>query len=396
MTTAPDVGLDYPLVTDGDIAVNNLESARQNAWNRFWFAPQRLGIAEHIVEQEQLMAHFLGDPCVLDRLETLVAEIDRVEPESSRTALLHAQVLSMEHRFADAREYLARAAFEGLSEVANCVALSIDQACGTSLDAVLKARRRMVAQSDRLEDLVPLGALFADLGQFVNADEVYRRALRKYRDTSPFPAAWVCFQLGVLWGELVPDPQLHRAARWYQKAIGYVPCYVKARVHLLEIYLRYGSAKAAETLLYPAVSNGDPEVHWRGADVLFAMGRVAEAEVQMEAARSGFETLLAKHLLAFADHGAEFYSGSGNNLARAFELATINLENRPTLRAFERAYQAAISADESKAAAEILAAAQMRWGATNAFCLSSLAGRADPAARQLNSHSYGETHDDAS
>jgi hypothetical protein len=33
-------------------------------------------------------------------------------------------------------------------------------------------------------------------------------------------------------------------------------------------------------------------------------------------------------LLAFADHGAEFYSGSGNNPRRAFELASINLANR--------------------------------------------------------------------
>ena len=52
-----------------------------------------------------------------------------------------------------------------------------------------------------------------------------------------------------------------------------------------------------------------------------AMGRPADAEAQMQAARSGFEALLEKHLLAFADHGAEFYSGSGNDARRAFELA---------------------------------------------------------------------------
>jgi len=66
-------------------------------------------------------------------------------------------------------------------------------------------------------------------------------------------------------------------------------------------------------------------VNRRLADVLAAMGRSAEAEVQMHAARIGFELLLDKHLLAFADHGAEFYSGSGNDVRRAFEL---DLERR--------------------------------------------------------------------
>jgi hypothetical protein len=38
----------------------------------------------------------------------------------------------------------------------------------------------------------------------------------------PFPLAWVCFQLGVLWGELVPsDPDL--AALWYRRTIAHLP-----------------------------------------------------------------------------------------------------------------------------------------------------------------------------
>ena len=40
---------------------------------------------------------------------------------------------------------------------------------------------------------------------------------------------------------------------------------------------------------------------------------------------------------AFADHGAAFYSGSGNDAARALDLASANVANRPTLRAFEQA-----------------------------------------------------------
>jgi hypothetical protein len=42
--------------------------------------------------------------------------------------------------------------------------------------------------------------------------------------------------------------------------------------------------------------------------------RFEEVEAQLEAARLGFEQLLAGHLLAFADHAAEFYAGSGNDV----------------------------------------------------------------------------------
>ena len=76
------------------------------------------------------------------------------------------------------------------------------------------------------------------------------------------------FSSAYLWGELVPETQSSRAARWYRKAIEYLPCYVKARVHLAEIYLQFGRTGDAEALLIPAVSSGDPEVNWRLADVM--------------------------------------------------------------------------------------------------------------------------------
>ena len=95
----------------------------------------------------------------------------------------------------------------------------------------------------------------------------------------------------------------------------------------------------------------------------------------MQAARSSFEILLKKHLLAFADHGAEFYSSSGDDAGRAFELAKVNAVNRPTLRAFELAYATAIGAREFDGASKILQDAGERWGLTPAFRFSSLADR---------------------
>jgi tetratricopeptide (TPR) repeat protein len=334
----------YPCATDGAIAAINLESARRRAWVRFAQDPRRPGLAEEIVDEERLVAQFFGDLDALDRLEVLASQFARVD-ESFRAALVQAEVASTGHRFADARDHLARAALMGgpCEEIERHL-LTIDQACGLKLDVVLAARRRMATASGRIEDLVSLGAVLADLERFSEADAVYRQAFASYDGISPFPLAWVCFQLGMLWGEqlgmlwgelvAMPDPYL--AALWYRRAISYLPGYVKARVHLAEICTTQGQARDAEALLAPVLSSRDPEARWRLADALIAQERFEEAKTQLDDARIGYEELLGKHLLAFADHAAEFYAGSGNDHQRGLELARVNVANRPTRRAIKQ------------------------------------------------------------
>jgi len=374
----PSAGLetDRLLTTDGEIALINLESARRRSWSRFFADPRRDGVAETVVEHEQLTAQFVGDVRALDRLEALAEDVAKAEPASARTALIQAQVASMAHRFADARNFLARAEAAGAPTIdINRQRLGIDQACGEHLGKVLDERRATARKSGRTEDLVALGALLADLGEFTDADRIYRQALRVYRDVSPFPAAWVCFQLGVLWGELVSEPQTAEAAEWYREAIDCLPGYTKARVHLAEIHSSSGRADEAEALLIPPLTSGDPEVPWRLADALTDQKRYTDAEAQMEAARFGFETLLERHLLAFADHGAEFYAGSGNDPCRALDLARLNVANRPTLRALQQAHAIAVNAGNTKAASELCAEATMRWKSVPAFRSSRFARR---------------------
>jgi len=357
--------------TDGEIAVVNLNSARLRSWSRFYQDPQRPGAAETVLEYEQLTAQFAGDLSALDRLDAFGKRLGQLDASSPRTMVIQAQIASTLHRFSDARHYLAQASLGGApSADVKRVLLNVDQACGSHLEEVLDERRGIVEKSGRFEDRVALGALLADLGEFDDADETYREALRGYQDVSPFPVAWVCFQLGMLWGELVPEPLLARAEHWYRKAIVTLPCYVRARVHLAEICSAASRASEAEATLRPALASGDPEVSWRLADVLHAEGRADEAASHLEAARARFEALLDKHLLAFADHGAEFYIGSGGDLLRALELAQINLRNRPTLRAFEQTYTIALEAGETDAANEISVKATKRWGNALAFKFS--------------------------
>jgi hypothetical protein len=327
--------LQLALTTDGEIAAINLESARRHAWARFLQNPALPRVAESIVDMEQLALQFTGDVQSLDRLEILAVRFVEVDV-SHRVALIQAEVASAGHCFADARAHLARAASLGAPrEDIERQMLAVDQACGVALHSVLEARRR-IAASGRIEDLVPLAALLADLAFFEEADAVYRRALQDYDGASPFPPAWACFQLGMLWGELAPEPDLDLAATRYCRALGYLPGYVHTRVHLAEIDASQGRLLEAEALLRPALASGDPEAPWRLSEVLSAQGRWEEAATHLDAARAGFETLMAKHPLAFADHAAEFYAGSGNNLARALELAQANAANRPTRRALRQ------------------------------------------------------------
>src|SRR5262245_24776954 len=123
--------------------------------------------------------------------------------------------------------------------------------------------------------------------------------------------------------------------------------YTRALIHLAEIYSSEDRLSEAERLLWRVVTVGDPEVDWRLADVLAAQGRVEDAEARMKAARSGFHFILERHLLAFADHGAEFYAGSGNDTSRALELAQANAANRPTRRALAQLQAIELAAEAS-------------------------------------------------
>jgi tetratricopeptide (TPR) repeat protein len=361
------------LTTDGEIAVINLESARRRSWSSFFQDPLREGSAETVVELEKQAAEFFGDFSAFDRLEYLISCLLEADAGSARTMLIHAQLASMTHRFADARRYLARPDLtDAQTAEVKSLLLNVDQACGVNPSKVLAYRREAAKNPGRIQDLVALGAALVDLSEFAEAERIYRHALHVYRDVSPFPVAWICFQLGVLWGELVPEPQASKAEEWYQRAISCVPRYAKARVHLAEIYSLGGRPIEAQDVLIPVAASSDPEVLWRLADALIAQDKYAEAEVKMETARAGFESLLERHPLAFADHAAGFFSANGN-WRRALDLARMNAANRPTLRALELAHGIAVNASDPAAASELLTEAELRWGSTPAFRLSRFA-----------------------
>src|SRR6516165_6583672 len=182
MIPSAEIEIDRLLTTDGEIALINLESARRRSWSRFFADPQREGVAETVVEHEQLTAQFVGDVRALDRLESLSNSLAAALPSSPRTALIQAQVSSMTHRFTDARRYLAQAEIGGApTDDIRLLKLNVDQACGANLDRVLDQRREIARKSGRLEDLAALGALLTDLREFIDANQIYTQGLRVSR-----------------------------------------------------------------------------------------------------------------------------------------------------------------------------------------------------------------------
>ena len=174
--------------TDGEIAVINLNSARLRSWSRFFQNPLQPGIAETVIEHEQLTAQFVGDLSALDRLESLAEELVQLDAGSARTALIQAQIASMTASLFR-RKALSRTGRVWRGAVRGRQASALDHRSGVRREprtAVLDERRRIARKSGRLEDLVPLGALLADLRQFADADRTYRQALREYQDVSPF------------------------------------------------------------------------------------------------------------------------------------------------------------------------------------------------------------------
>jgi hypothetical protein len=142
MIDSPVLETILPLATAGEIAVINLESSLQQSWSRFRQSPQRPGVAEYIVEQEQMTLQVLSDATALDRLDALVDQLARSDAEPMRVALIQAQVCGTKHHFSEARECLQMAeAFGPPPPTASRMLSSIDQACGNNLATVLESGR---------------------------------------------------------------------------------------------------------------------------------------------------------------------------------------------------------------------------------------------------------------
>ena len=352
-----------PEATDGELFTRNLQSSLTHQWFLFQNYPERPGVLDAILDGESNMAQFFGDYTALDRLQDLSSSLLLSKPNDPASHMLTARVNAARHHFLQANESLTRAkALGAKTQDILCLQLSIQQALGDQLESVLHQRHSLAQQTPTVEKLVPLGALLADMGHYDAAHDVYVEALRSSVGLSPLAAAWTCFQLGFLWGELHTEPDLEQAVYWYTHAVNYLPGYTHAAVHLAEIHLENHAFEDTHKLLASVLHSGDPEVRWRLSDLLTEQGQLSAARDEKEIARTMYEDLLSRHELAFADHAAEFYLGSGGDPERALQLSLANLKNRYTKRAYRLALDAAQAAGQKEIAANLSSDAETKWG----------------------------------
>jgi hypothetical protein len=362
-----------PAATDGALALINHESILDRCWQSIELSPNRLEIAAQLIDEEYRRSHFLGDSGALDRLLALSDTFLSQCAESGEAYLLAAQIASLVHHFEQAKVYLDKA--RNLGAHAHNISrqqLSIDHATGHNWQGVLETRESLSEKNPSLQELVGLGALYAEIGMHQDAENAYLKAITEDREHSPFSLAWACFQLGVLFGETIAPADPAAARYWYEQALAYLPAYTHARVHLAELHLDAGHFDQALHLLQPIKDSDDPEVSWRLAQLYAQQGNAHDARHFLTRTEHSFEQLLGRHELAFADHAVDFYLEEGEDPNKALRLALLNLDNRATLRAFELGYDAAQAARQHLMAQTLAERAALQWGHLPAFSHSTL------------------------
>jgi len=345
--------------TRGDLALRNLggriELLEQRAKRRDLALPARGQLVDALLQRTQFLGTFDDFTRALELADAAVRDF----PQKPDAWLLRARARSAVHRFDDALGDLDMAA--GLGADVDARRASIHIALGRDLDKARAFASARVERAPKLEQLGLLANAEAALGDFDAADRHYQAALDTLRDVSPFPVAQLSFQRGVMWAELAHQPE--RALPYYAEAVRRIPEYVVANVHLAELEAARGQRDAAIQRLRSVVERGgtpgrDPEPLGVLAALLLAHDPNDGAAADLiRRARSGYESLLAQHRLAFLDHGAEFFGGPGGDGPLALQLARENLALRRTPRAYGLAIERAFGASDTALACRWLAEA---------------------------------------
>lgn len=298
-------------------------------------------------------SRFLGDYDALDRASTLA----ELRPETARDLLQRARARAAVHRFAAALDDLAALERTGGSGDAIAGArASIFVATGRAHEVVAQLEGAAHRQPGYASSSALAGA-YAAVGRYADADRLYVAALDALDTTSPFPYAWIYFARGVMWAEHGSDPV--RGEALYRRALAYVPEFVTAAVHLSELEVTRGELRAPIARLAPiAAASREPEALALLGALHIRTGDRARGEHEIASARERYESLLARHPLAFADHAAEFYLGPGADAERAWALARQNLAGRRTDRAFALAIEAAWASKHYAEACDLTAQAR--------------------------------------
>jgi len=335
--------------TDGKIALDNLNGQIEAVEKALLRNPGHAQLLGTLVTLLQTRGQFLGRLADYERAEQLASQLPNLAPADAQSYLARAATRSTFHQFDDALADLAEA--EQLGAPAEAITrgrASIFQAQGR----ISEAEPLWKKISDRGPDIIALGSIAmaaSEKGDPSGGEKLLNRALREYRDVSPFPVAWIEFQRGVMWERA---GNLSRAEDEYRRAHLRLPQYAAAAGHLAEALIAEGRRSEANALLEPLIkASDDPEYLALLAEIRKAEGNLPEATRLRALARERYEQLLSRHRAAFADHAAQFWLGE--NPKKALALSLDNLAVRTTAEAYETALSSALAAKEPRLACNL-------------------------------------------
>ncbi|MDB4034180.1 hypothetical protein N9506_00025 [Pseudomonadales bacterium] len=332
-------GQSFVRTTSSQIAIQNLDYLIRRGELQVSAAPGDSTVVAAYLEVLLLRVRFLNTFSDFDRALQVTQELARRSPNDPRALLHLARVMLTLHRFPAALALLGKAH-------AKALALPVDQQsrfqreldlqyvtiklARAETDQALSMLEKLRISSDGVKGAADLSVFFAaaykSLGLLEAADAELLKSLELWDRITPLYIAWISLQRGDVWVG-VDDA---RARRLYEEALHYLPEYVSARIHLAELKMQGGDSRAALALLTPIAKGQDPEPAGRLAEYLEAAGQGKVSAPYREMALHGWQALLDRYPLAFADHAAEFWLGAGKNPELALEWAAENYKNRPT------------------------------------------------------------------
>lgn len=301
--------------TSEHIAVTNLNASIQASRRKLLAGPD-VGVASALVEQLMLRTDFYRNFDDWDEAVEVSRAALEAHPTDPFAFVLRARVHNTLHEFdaalalvEQARAHISRDTVVNRAELetrATHLEASIGLAQSGPVDEIVDRRRALAASLPTYQSVTSLALALAQQGRFAEADAVFRGALEHYRDVSPFPFAWVAFQRGVMWSEQAGRPDLGRPL--YEEALGYLPGYVLANVHLAELDAQAGDVQIAIERIEPLVgTTQDPEPLALLATLEHSTDRARLYAVEAAAA---YRDLIARFPEAFAHHAPDVDPGS--------------------------------------------------------------------------------------
>lgn len=269
---------------------------------------------------------YTGDP------DDIQAAIDRAtecitrEPSNAICHLLRAEEEQSLHRFAQTKADLARAKELGI-EPSRTVDLETELAWNDGrYDEAIPAIRKARRDHPSMETWMREAQLEHDLGHDAESDAAFAKAEAMFADVSPLPLAHLDVQRGI---QKTQRGQIDEAIAFFRAAVKRMPDYVAANEHLAEALHMAGKDDEAVAIYERIVARSrDPEFLHALAELHAAHGKIAQAEMEQQRARTRYEELLTQYPEAMYWHASEFFLDVKMN-AKALELLEKNLALRP-------------------------------------------------------------------